>query len=220
MVVGLLLAAAGCGLLGTREPEALLAPPAATLAGKVIRRHPTVERAIESTRSVALEAGRGDRRLVAWKAARCLQVVDASRVVRTFPISLGGRPEGAKEREGDGRTPEGRYVLIPHHGSAQYGSSFYACYPNADDAERGVRDRLMGPAARARILRSLERGARPDHATALGGMILVHGTKRRQDAYLTITDWTDGGIVMENAHLEALLAAYGPRDRPVLEIRP
>src|SRR5690606_1578943 len=46
------------------------------------------------------------------KAERRLQLLDADgAVLKSYTISLGGDPLGHKQREGDGRTPEGRYTI-------------------------------------------------------------------------------------------------------------
>ena len=46
-------------------------------------------------------------RLRLYKGQRLLVLDGNERVLRTFPIGLGFAPEGHKQFEGDGRTPEG-----------------------------------------------------------------------------------------------------------------
>ena len=50
-------------------------------------------------------------RVVVHKAARRMDLMNGDRVLRSYRISLGLQPQGHKEREGDFRTPEGRYML-------------------------------------------------------------------------------------------------------------
>ena len=50
-------------------------------------------------------------RLRLYKAQRLLILDGSERVLRAFPIGLGFAPEGHKQFEGDGRTPEGSYVI-------------------------------------------------------------------------------------------------------------
>jgi L,D-transpeptidase-like protein len=50
-------------------------------------------------------------RLVVKKAERCLLLFSHGQLVKSYPVSLGRNPVGKKEREGDGRTPEGTYVI-------------------------------------------------------------------------------------------------------------
>ena len=52
----------------------------------------------------------GDRILVE-KSARRLTLLHHGRVVKRYAISLGSNPVGAKEREDDGKTPEGIYTI-------------------------------------------------------------------------------------------------------------
>jgi murein L,D-transpeptidase YafK len=140
--------------------------------------------------------------------------------VKTYPIALGRVPAGAKRKQGDFRTPEGEYVLFPHHPSPSFGSCFYIGYPNEDDARRGAEQGLIDGTQRDGIINELRRGNKPPHGTALGGLILLHGTRERWIPALTKTNWTDGCIAMDNDDLLELLAAFDPDDRPTLLIRP
>lgn len=45
------------------------------------------------------------------KSQRQLQLIGGGQILRRYSIALGGDPVGHKHRKGDGRTPEGRYVL-------------------------------------------------------------------------------------------------------------
>ena len=161
-------------------------------------------------------------RLVVEKSRRLLRVVAAEdgRAIKAYPVALGGSPEGAKEREGDQRTPEGRYVLQPRHESPSFGTCFFVCYPNAKDAERGREAGLISD-RQAAAIRAAEGDRRsPPQDTPLGGLILVHGTSNRSQGALTRLDWTLGCIALENPDLLELLAAFEPADRPEIEIRP
>ena len=51
-------------------------------------------------------------RIVVEKAARTLSLYRDGRVLKTYKVALGANAEGPKEREGDGRTPEGKYVIL------------------------------------------------------------------------------------------------------------
>ena len=48
-------------------------------------------------------------------------------------VSFGFNPNGHKETEGDGKTPEGRYILIENTGSKLFKKSFLLSYPNEYD---------------------------------------------------------------------------------------
>ena len=102
-------------------------------------------------------------------------------VLRDFDIALGLMPDGPKEREGDFRTPEGRYFLEAKNPNSDYFLSVKISYPND-------RDR-----ARAR-----SRGVDP------GGQIMIHGfpnePRHSESRYLS-TDWTDGCIAVSNSDM-------------------
>src|SRR5258708_5277754 len=54
------------------------------------------------------------------KAARELTLYFAGQVLKTYGVALGTSPAGAKELEGDGRTPEGRYFIVGRNPQSKY----------------------------------------------------------------------------------------------------
>ncbi len=117
-------------------------------------------------------------RIVVVKSERRLDLMRDGRVLRSYPISLGGRPVGHKREEGDLRTPEGDYVLDWRNPSSDFYMSIHISYPNETDMRR----------ARAA-------GRNP------GSMIMIHGLPN--DSPPTRTDyldedWTDGCIAVSN----------------------
>jgi hypothetical protein len=214
------LALAAAGVLSMRERQR------SVTAGPLILRDPETRLAIRTTGEVELSAAdAASLRLVATKHRYRLDVLRGDEILKTYPIALGGQPEGRKEREGDGRTPEGDYLLIPHHPSPGFGRCFYLCYPNEQDAADGLRAGRIDAAQRRRIVRSLQPAGsklprRPPHDTPLGGLILLHATKEPSPAPLTTANWTNGCIALEQEHLDELLGIWGPDDRPRLAILP
>lgn len=199
-------------------------PPSlrAQIEGGVIVRDEETLRAIRATvRSGQLPRGpRYHLRLEVTKSRYRLEVFDGVHRIKVYPIALGGVPEGMKEREGDHRTPEGDYVLMPHHPSPKFGNSFYVGYPSPADANRALAEGLLDRRGWRRIVDAFAQDRRPPYDTVLGGLILIHGTRDRTQQDLTRTNWTDGCIAMENEHLLELLAAFSPADRPLVRIRP
>ncbi len=132
------------------------------------------------------------------KSERKLYLLKDGEVLREFNISLGLRPVGPKEREGDYRTPEGRYVLESRNPSSDYFLSIKVSYPNAEDR------------ARAKAL-----GVDP------GGQIMIHGLpnnpRRDEKSYLG-WDWTDGCIAVSNSDMIDIWLMT--RDSTPIEIRP
>lgn len=72
-----------------------------------------------------------------WKARRMLESRQKGRVLLRCPIALGREPVGPKEREGDGRTPEGTYYICLIKEAGKYGKSLGLSYPSPEDAARG-----------------------------------------------------------------------------------
>ena len=136
--------------------------------------------------------------VVVVKSEHRLYLMRDGQPYRTFRISLGLNPSGPKEREGDFRTPEGRYVLDARNPRSDYYLALHVSYPNEADASR------------ARV-----RGVAP------GGAIMIHGqpnTPRRPTSYYLSSDWTNGCIALSNDDmLEVWLLTR--TDTPI-EIRP
>ena len=135
-------------------------------------------------------------RILIEKSARRLRLLnDNDETVLSFPIALGRCPVGPKEREGDGKTPEGRYfVCLKKIG--KYGPSLGVSYPNEQDALRmHASDELI-----TCIRERAERGERPPWGSYLGGEIYIHGGGAD-------TDWTAGCIALSDADAQALYDA-------------
>lgn len=112
------------------------------------------------------------------KSQRVLRLHAGDQVIREYAISLGGDPRGHKFREGDQRTPEGRYLLDWRNPDSKYFRSIRISYPNARDQ------------ARAR-----QAGLSP------GGDIFIHGLpngKGEQHKQFNGRDWTDGCIAVND----------------------
>ena len=116
------------------------------------------------------------------KSERKLWLLDGATVVREYDIHLGANPEGPKEREGDGRTPEGRYLISGKNPNSRFTLSLRVSYPGADD--------------RAAAAKS---GVNP------GGDIMVHGQPNAvPDAFVIPTDWTLGCIAVSNTAIREI----------------
>jgi murein L,D-transpeptidase YafK len=132
------------------------------------------------------------------KSERKLYLLKAGRVLRAFDVSLGLVPNGAKQREGDFRTPEGRYRLETRNTDSDYFLSIKVSYPDESDRAR----------ARAQ-------GVDP------GGQIMIHGLpnalKYDPRRYHGL-DWTDGCIAVSNTDMVDIWLMT--RESTPIEIRP
>ncbi|ESQ86216.1 hypothetical protein AEAC466_03200 [Asticcacaulis sp. AC466] len=137
-------------------------------------------------------------RIVVWKAARRLSTLDAAgNVLKTYHIALGPHPAGHKTEEGDGRTPEGAYVISGRNRASGYHRSLKISYPNATDRAQ----------AKAR-------GVSP------GGDIFIHGQPNGTlSGGLKIPyDWTAGCIAVSNNDIDDLWASVA--DGTPIDIKP
>lgn len=137
-------------------------------------------------------------KVLVLKSQRKLVLLDDGTAIRTYPISLGFEPRGHKRSEGDGRTPEGQYVLDWKNRNSEFYKSIHISYPNAADRAR---------AAAA--------GNEP------GDNIMIHGLGPKM-AFLGEThrsaDWTNGCIAVTNAEMDEIWRLVQP-GTPI-EIRP
>ncbi|NEW60074.1 L,D-transpeptidase family protein [Sulfurovum sp. bin170] len=124
-------------------------------------------------------------KVIVKKSTRMLYLSAGGEIYKKYHISLGIMPIGAKEIEGDMKTPEGRYVLDYRQASRLYNRSIHLSYPNNKDK------------AKAKELNA-----------SAGGMIMIHGTPSNWslspigDWMSMLLDWTEGCIALSNDDME------------------
>jgi hypothetical protein len=138
-------------------------------------------------------------RLHVRKASRRLTLFGDNREMLTCRIALGNEPVGAKQRQGDGRTPEGDYRVCTRNASSSFHLFLGLDYPNRADARRGLAQGLITPGEHRRILAALNAGRTPPWNTPLGGAIGIHGSG-------AIGDWTLGCVALDDPDIETLWA--------------
>ena len=74
--------------------------------------------------------------VVVSKKRREMVLLRGESVLRTYRIALGREPVGPKRQEGDGRTPEGRYIIDRRNAKSKYHLSLHISYPDAADVAR------------------------------------------------------------------------------------
>lgn len=122
-------------------------------------------------------------RIVVYKNDRIMFLMHNDEILETYEIELGFAPEGHKLEEGDGRTPEGEYIIDRRNPNSQWYLSIGISYPNAED-----------------IAQARARGVSP------GGDIFIHGTPR---PFRRTDDWTVGCIAVTNAEMRQIYAMVG-----------
>lgn len=142
----------------------------------------------ESAAVPTTDIGKADKVFVD-KSERRLDLLRDGAVVASFPVMLGFNAEGHKAQQGDGRTPEGDYLLDWRNPQSRFHLSLHVSYPNAADREQAA-----------------SRGVSP------GGDIFIHGTPRW---YAMVGgDWTLGCIAVSNADMDVIWKAV-PDGTPV-----
>jgi murein L,D-transpeptidase YafK len=81
-------------------------------------------------------------RILVEKSERKLSIWRDGKVLKTYRVALGRNPIGAKEEEGDNKTPEGIYTIDYRNPQSDYHLALHISYPSAEDttraAQRGV----------------------------------------------------------------------------------
>lgn len=92
--------------------------------------------AVLLTAGMAHAGGRFATRVLVDKSDRLMHVFAGERKIATYSVGLGTSPVGHKEREGDRRTPEGRYTLDFKKRDSTFFRAIHISYPNAADRAR------------------------------------------------------------------------------------
>jgi murein L,D-transpeptidase YafK len=126
-----------------------------------------------------------------------MELIAGGKVICTYKVALGQGGLAPKVREGDGRTPEGHYIIDKKYVS-QYHKALHISYPNAEDRKRAAK-----------------LGVSP------GGSILIHGLPNGKGyigAAHRLYDWTLGCIAVTDEEIDEIWELV-PVGTPV-EIRP
>jgi len=139
-------------------------------------------------------------RIIVRKAERKLELYSDKDLLKTYKVGLGFNPVPDKVREGDGATPEGDFYIFVKNRKSAYYLSLGVSYPNAEDAERGLQNRLITRREYEAIIDAIKKKTGPPQYTNLGGLIYIHGEGAK-------SDWTWGCVALENADIKELFDA-------------
>jgi murein L,D-transpeptidase YafK len=118
------------------------------------------------------------------KSKHKLYLMKSGKIIKSFHIALGGNPKGAKQKQGDEKTPEGRYILDYKNAHSHYYKSIHISYPNASDRKRAKK---MG--------------------VSPGGDIMIHGQKNGWEWLSFLSqrfNWTKGCIAVSNKDMDII----------------
>lgn len=123
-------------------------------------------------------------RIVVEKSKRLMHIYSKDDLLKTYHISLGFNPIDDKKFEGDGRTPEGTYLINSKNPESVCFLNLGISYPDENDI------------AEARNI-----GKNP------GGDIKIHGIKNGygiNGKLHLLKDWTNGCIAITNSEIKEL----------------
>lgn len=128
------------------------------------------------------------------KSDRRMYLLHHQKVLKSFDVGLGFAPDGHKQFEGDGRTPEGDYTIDRRNPDSKFYLSIGIDYPRTEDV------------ARAAAL-----GLSP------GGDIFIHGLPN-DGMKPGARDWTAGCIAVTDRDMRDIYAMV--RDGTPIRIMP
>lgn len=142
-----------------------------------------------------------------YKEERKLELYGDNKLIGRFKIALGGAPIGDKDKEGDRKTPEGKYYICTRNDKSKYTLFLGLSYPNEEDAKRGLENGLIDKLVFKEITTEIYNKKRPDWNTPLGGAVGIHGGG-------TSSDWTWGCIAVSDEDIK-IIWEYTKMNTPV-----
>jgi len=125
--------------------------------------------------------------VVIWKRKRVLALYNRNNLIKAYRIRLGFNPKGQKQKEGDGRTPEGKYFITHKNPYSKFYLSLGISYPNKADK-----------------VRASGKGNNP------GSDIYIHGLGAKNIIFHYLFDWTNGCIAVTNKEMREIYKKVDP----------
>ncbi|CAM3897918.1 L,D-transpeptidase family protein [Flavobacterium branchiophilum] len=125
--------------------------------------------------------------LILYKSKRQLLAFSNEKLIKTYKVSLGKQPIGAKAYEGDLKTPEGHYTIFDKNPNSGYHKNLGISYPNSKDIQKAKH--LGKP---------------------VGGAIKIHGIRNHFGLigkFHRWFDWTLGCVALTNQEVDELYDA-------------
>jgi murein L,D-transpeptidase YafK len=137
-------------------------------------------------------------RIVVEKSAKKLSIFRDGKQIKSYRIALGRNPVGAKQEEGDNKTPEGVYTIDSRNPQSSFHLALHISYPSDEDNRRA--------AARG---------------VSAGFDIMIHGIQNGRGwigRFHRWKNWTAGCIALTDEEIEELWRVTP--DGTIVEIRP
>ncbi len=137
-------------------------------------------------------------RIVVEKSARKLSVLVNGKILKSYHVALGRDPMGAKQQEGDNKTPEGIYKIDGRNPQSNFHLALHVSYPSDEDNKRAA-----------------------GRGVSAGFDIMIHGIQNGLGwigAFHRLEDWTAGCIALTDEEIEELWRITP--DGTMVEIQP
>ena len=129
-----------------------------------------------------------------------LKVYDEDGWYATYPIVFGSKDLGDKMKEGDRKTPDGKFKIILKKIHPKWGPELLLNYPNEESLQRFNERR--------------RKGLLPKNAK-IGGGIAIHATRPGEEWTVdNFYNWTDGCVSVKYTEMKDLFS-YIPVGTPV-----
>ena len=137
-------------------------------------------------------------RIVVEKSARRLSIFRDGNQLKNYRIVLDRNPLGAKQEEGDMKTPEGIYKIDGRNPQSSFHLALHISYPSDEEKKRAA-----------------------GHGVSAGFDIMIHGIQNGRGwigAFHRWKDWTAGCIAVTDEEIEELWRVTP--DGATIQIRP
>ena len=152
-----------------------------------------------------LSAVAGERWILVDTGAQTLDLMDGERsLLHLESIAIGRGGTTRDKRQGDNRTPLGRFKVAWFNPNSRYHFFMGLDYPRREHVLRAHRRGLIDEREYRRLSQAMQSARVPPQNTALGGQIGIHGVGAGSEELHRIANWTQGCVAVTNAEIEQL----------------
>ncbi len=149
--------------------------------------------------------GKGDIWLDIDTDSATLKVMDGDKPKLFFEnIAIGRYGTTRDKRQGDNKTPLGRFTIAWVKERSRYHLFFGLDYPTLEYAYRGYRRGQISEDAWQAIRKAIAARRPPPQSTPLGGAIGIHGIGTGDLEFHKSFNWTNGCVALTNEQIDNL----------------